>query len=205
MPRARACEAIFCNFATDFFLTYRKNKMSKVENHVSIGKTMKPHGLKGELKFWVEEAFEEDLEQTEVVLIDVKGKITPFFVESVRGGNAIIVKLEDVDTPEAAAALAHRPIFLRQRDILEDDQRENVIQKSPFAKCVGYQIVDLQHGVENPVGVIVEIVELPQSEMAIIEEDGREILVPLIDAFVLEVKHSVQKIVMQLPEGLTDL
>ncbi len=179
--------------------------MSLKEKHIEIGKTMKPHGLKGEMKFWVEEDFVEDLEEADVILLDLKGKLTPFFVEQVRVGNAIIVKLEDVNTPEAAIQVGGKTVFLRERDILTDEQRQRPLEKSPYARCIGYDIVDMQDGTPQIAGKIVEIVELPQSEMAVIDRDGREVLVPLIEAFVKEIKHSTQQIIVELPEGLLDL
>ncbi len=44
-----------------------------MEDFVAIGKTQKPHGLKGELKLHVEEMFIEDLFDAEAVFIEIKG------------------------------------------------------------------------------------------------------------------------------------
>lgn len=172
-----------------------------MENVVAIGYTKKPHGLKGEIKLQVEERFIEDLMNTEVIVLDIKGKKVPFFVEDVRVGNNIIAKFEDVNTPDAALSIAGKELFLRESDILDDSEREIEIEVSPFADCVGYAIVE--NG--NVIGTIEEIAELPQSDMAILTINEKEVLIPLNDAFVKKIDARHKQIVVELPEGLLDL
>lgn len=168
---------------------------------VSIGFTKKPHGLKGEIKLHVEERYLEDLLNADIILLDIKGKQTPFFVEDIRVGNNIIAKFEDVDTPEGAVAIASKEIFLRESDLIPDDEREIEIDIPPFEHCVGYMIKN--EGVD--VGVINEIQEFPQQEMAIVTYNKRDIMIPLNQHFVKKLDDTNKIIEMELPEGLLDL
>ena len=128
-----------------------------------IGSTKRPHGLKGELKLYVEEKYVEDLMNAEILMIDIKGRPTPFFIEDIRFGNNIIAKFEDVNTPEAAMSIANKEISLRESDLIPDDEREIEIETMPYEHCIGYTIVN--EG--ETIGVIDNIVEYPQQEMAI--------------------------------------
>ena len=166
-----------------------------------IGSTKRPHGLKGELKLYVEEKYVEDLMNAEILMIDIKGRPTPFFIEDIRFGNNIIAKFEDVDTPEAAMSIANKEISLRESDLIPDDEREIEIETMPYEHCIGYTIVN--EG--ETVGVIDNIVEYPQQEMAILNYKNKEVLVPLNQHFIKKVDDKKKVIEMVLPEGLLDL
>ena len=172
-----------------------------MEKTILIGSTKKPHGLKGELKLYVEERYVEDLMNAEILMIDIKGRPTPFFIEDIRFGNNIIAKFEDVNTPEAAMSIANKEISLRESDLIPDDEREIEIETMPYEHCIGYTIVN--EG--ETVGIIDNIVEYPQQEMAILNYKNKEILVPLNQHFIKKVDDKNKVIEMGLPEGLLDL
>ncbi len=170
---------------------------------IPIGYTKKPHGLKGEIKLQVTERYLEDLMNTEVVILQIKGKPTPFFVDDIRVGNTTIGKFEDIDNPESALYIANKELFLREEDIIPDDFREFEVDNDglEYEKCIGYAIFDG----DIEIGNIIDILEYPQQEMAVVEFENREILIPLNAAFVRARDDENKKIVMELPEGLLDL
>ncbi len=172
-----------------------------MEKTILIGSTKKPHGLKGELKLYVEERYVEDLMNAEILMIDIKGRPTPFFIEDIRFGNNIIAKFEDVNTPEAAMSIANKEMSLRESDLIPDDEREIEIETMPYEHCIGYTIVN--DG--EKVGIIDNIVEYPQQEMAILNYKNKEVLIPLNQHFIKKVDDKNKVIEMILPEGLLDL
>ncbi len=172
-----------------------------MENIISIGFTKKPHGLKGEIKLHIEEKYVEDVMNAELLILDIKGKKTPFFVEDVRFGNAIIAKFEEVNSPEGAAAIASKEIFLRESDLIPEEEREIEIEKIPFEQCVGYTLFDFG----EKIGIIEDVIEFPQQLMATINIDNREVLVPLNEHFVKKCDDVQREIYLELPEGILDL
>jgi 16S rRNA processing protein RimM len=168
---------------------------------VQIGFTKKPHGLKGELKLHVEDKYLEDLMNADVVVLQIKGKPTPFFVEDIRIGNAIIGKFEDVDTPEVALSIANKELSLREEDIIPDDEREVEVEGMRYDRCIGYTIIDG----ENVIGQIIEVLEYPQQEMAVVEYDNREVLIPLNTAFIVKQNDKEKTFIMDLPDGILEL
>jgi 16S rRNA processing protein RimM len=169
---------------------------------IQIGYTRKPHALKGEIKLQIEEAYLEDLLETDVILLDIKGQQMPYFIEDIRVGNAIIAKFETIDTPEAATAIANKALFLRNSDILADEEREFEPQGLlQFARCVGYTI----YNGDAIVAPIEEVLEFPQQEMAVVTYQEREVLIPLHEAFIKNINAEEKIIVMELPEGLLEL
>ena len=171
-----------------------------MENLVAIGYTKKPHGLKGELKVQIEELYLDDFLEAEIIFLDMKGKKLPFFIESVREGNEILLKLEDVDSKEAADSLSSKEVFLRESDIVPLEERE--MEPDDFTQFIGYQIKDAELGL---IGEIEDVMEYPQQMMAALTYQDREILIPMNTAFIKEIQKENKMIIMELPEGLLEL
>lgn len=103
---------------------------------------------------------------------------------------------------------------------VETLQNFPVIETNPF-KIYNYtsqSIVPATPGIEftlnitllvdqnaGEIGHITEVLEMPQQEMAAVQYQGREVLIPLNEQFIIEVDHATQKVLMDLPEGLLNL
>ena len=72
---------------------------------------------------------------------------------------------------------------------------------TPFEHCVGYVIFDGA----TEIGVVEEIVEYPQGEMAVLTYKNKDTIVPLNDVFVKKLDNEKRQIIMELPEGILDL
>ncbi len=169
-----------------------------MDGYVKAGRTGKAFGTGGALKFQIEEHLLDDFFEAAVIFIELLGKPVPFFVESVHNEAPHIIKLEEVDSRDAALELAGKPILLRKEDVAEGPA------ESPFGlhELEGFLITDRTLG---ELGLIEEVIELPQQIMAILPYQGREVLIPLNDQFILEIDEENRRIRMDLPEGLLEL
>ncbi len=171
-----------------------------MDNLISVGYTKKSHGLKGELKVQIEEVFVEDFLQTETIFLDIKGKKVPFFIEMVREGNEILVKLEDVDSRESADTLSGKELFMREIDIdLSEDEEET---ETDFTEYIGFTIQDSESGT---IGEIEDIIEFPQHSVAVLTYQNREVLIPMNHAFIRDIQTEQKILIMELPQGLLEL
>ncbi len=169
--------------------------------YVQIGFTRKTHGIQGELKIAIEPPFEDLFFEVERVFLEIKGIKQPFFIKSIRGGNALIVAFDDVNSREQAALLQSRPVFLPEAEI-PDTLLSLLEERSPYEEWVGYWLIDQQIG---SVGPIQAVIEMPQQWMAVVAYQGREVLVPLVPAFITAVDSAERRLMMDLPEGLLTL
>ena len=168
---------------------------------VEIGQLKKAHGLQGELKGKVDERFWEDLMEAQAVFLEHKGDKAPYFIEYARGGAPLILKLEDIDTKEAASELTNKRLYLRREDVQLDD--EAILSGDlVFGYLKGYTLHTTAVG---EVGPIVRVDEYPQQEMAIVAYQDREVLVPLREAWITALDKAQKTVEMDLPEGLLDL
>ncbi len=139
----------------------------------------------------------------ERIFLDVKGAKVPYFVEEIRGSGAMILKLEEVDDRDAAYGLQSREVFLREEDILSDAAREIELPEGlTYGHLVGAQIIDQHSG---PVGVIDEVLDMPQQEMAAVQYKGKLVLIPLNERFIKAIDGKSNTVEMDLPGGLLDM
>lgn len=177
---------------------------AKEQNYVAIGYTKKAHGLSGELKVSIEAAYLEDFLKNERVFIAVKGTKIPYFIAQMRGKGELIVQFEELHDRDAAIMLQSKEIFLREEDLLADHERELEMEDDglKYEHLTGYTIWEQTQG---EIGVIGEVLDMPQQEMAFVRYKGREILIPLNENFITGIDDKVRMVRMSLPEGLLDM
>ena len=173
-----------------------------METHISIGHTEKPHGINGELKLTIKEAYLDVLDGIDLFFLKVKGKLTPYFLEELRVGNNLIAKFEDINDRNAALALGSQEIWVRITDLPADDEGEVERSHLKYGLCAGYTLIDETLGA---IGVLEEVVEYPSQEMGILMRNNKEVLVPLHDLYIKNIDKKTKKLFVDLPEGLLDL
>ncbi|MCB0629435.1 MAG: ribosome maturation factor RimM [Saprospiraceae bacterium] len=168
---------------------------------IPIGRTNKTHGVDGTLRITIEDAFFEDFVAAEVVFLEEGGHPVPFFIDDRWGSGDLFLKLEEIDSKEAARPLTDKVMYLRREDMQHPG---GTTEEEPhiFAKWIGYTIIDQTAG---PVGVIGSVEELPEQFLAVVEYQGTEVMIPLHEQLISRVDHKKKEVVMDLPEGLLEL
>jgi len=161
-----------------------------------IGKLLKPHGVKGELKCFIEEEYLEDVLKSGLVYVAQGQSSIPYFIESIRSQNPFLVKLETIDNKEDAVMVAHQkltvPTNILSRIIVEESDLE-------FHFLSGWTMIDKEMG---EIGKVDRIEEYPQQEMAFVQLGEEEHLVPLHEDLIVEIDKEAKRIHVELPVGL---
>jgi 16S rRNA processing protein RimM len=167
--------------------------------YTEIGYTLKPHGLAGEIKIFVQEQWEEAIEDLEMVYLEIKGRKVPYFLDQVRGGGALIASFEDIDDRDAALVISSKPMFARSSDL----PAPTPVQTVQIPDFVGYQLLN-EHD-QSLIGTITDIIEYPHQIMAVLDCAGKEVIIPLAVQYVKSEDVDKRILVVDLPEGLLDL
>ena len=167
-------------------------------NYIQVGILGRTHGLKGELKFRIEEEYIDDFNEANVIFIKNKGHHAPYFIESIRSSS--IIKFEDTDNVEAAKILQSLPIFLKEEDI-------SIAAAEPLEELIyqyikGYKMIDDLLG---ELGEIQAVEAYPQQEIAIVSYQNKEVLIPLNEFVILDIDENSQEVRVSLPEGLLEI
>ena len=170
-----------------------------VKDFFLIGKTLKSHGTSGQLRLMIEDRFTSYVQPGSFVFFDIDGSRVPFKVTGVGEGQHFVIALDAVDNKQDSDLLAGKDIWVPL------DQVKPLHQKSPRnikAKWEDYTIHDEKSGASYP---ILRTEEYPQQLMAVIDINGREILIPLHDQLIVDIDKEQKVIRMEIPEGLLDL
>ena len=166
---------------------------------VNIGKLGKAHGLNGEIKVRIEEVYLDDAMATDPMLVQISGQHIPYFIETWRSDGTII-KLEDVDSKEAATLLQQKEVFLPKDKLSE--QVPDTVAETPFDHLIDWTIKDITEG---EIGKIASIIDLPQHYLAEVQHGEKLVMIPLHDDLVHSINEDQKVIEMDLPEGLLEL
>ncbi len=167
-------------------------------NYNSIGKIVASFGVKGEIILLHHLGKKTSLKGLEALFVEiVKGEMLPYFIQSakIKSGEEIYLKLEGVDTKEAAAKLRQKEIWLTEEDF------EKYSAKSAIISLLGFHLID--EGTDR--GAILEIIEQPHQMLARIDLNGKEALIPLHEQSLQKIDKKKKQVHVILPEGLLDV
>ena len=173
--------------------------MIKKEELVKIGQFAKPHGIKGELSLVTQSDVLEDRDNA-YILCEIEGIMVPFFVESLRSksGTVLLVKLENIDTEDAAREFVNMDVYCPLNFIDEDE----LVEEMTWDNFIGYEVTDEKHGI---LGLITQVDESTQNVLFQIDYEGQELLIPAVEELIFEIDPIKKQLKVALPEGLLEL
>ncbi len=165
-----------------------------------LGYAIKVHGVQGELLLQLETDNPEEYKLLESVFVDVKsnGKLVPFFIEHLHlQGDRAILKLEDLNNPEDAAALKGCSFYLPLSKLpkLKEEQFY-------FHEIVGFTVNDQKLGL---LGKVENVYALPHQDVIAMNYRETEVLIPINKEVVTGIDRTQQHVFTNMPDGLLDV
>ena len=159
--------------------------------YIEAGRITSTHGVHGEVKIEVWLDTPEDLKHYRRIFIDGQEKK----LLSVRQQNRfVIVKLHQIDDINTAQPLKGKTVYIAREDA-PLPPGGYFLQDLLDAKVV------LEDG--SPVGVLTEILERPANNVYVVTDpDGREILIPVVPAFIIRADAENGIVTVRLLEGM---
>ncbi len=163
-------------------------------NYYKCGHIMTTHGLKGDLKIKNLSDFDRFKKNNKLYILHndeyisvIVNKSSPF------KDNTLLVSFKDLLDINLVEKYHGDDIYIsdleRENDELDGDYY--------YSDLVGKMVVN-QNGVEK--GIVLEIKELPQCDYLVVDYNKKNVLVPFIDEFIIEVTD--EKIIINEIEGL---
>jgi 16S rRNA processing protein RimM len=165
--------------------------------YLQIGKIVNIHGIKGEIKLIPLTDDPRRFDELDWVYIEKDG-LLKHRIESVKYfKGSVILKLEGIDTPEAAAA--YRDDFL-----LVDRANAVKLPEDSFFVCdiLGSRVFD-ENGTE--IGELLDVLQTGSNDVYVVKgESGKEILIPALKSVVRNISPEQKRIDVVIPKGLLD-
>lgn len=159
---------------------------------------MRPHGLKGEVTISLDADAPADWESLTSIFLETKSQLVPYFIESisVRHDKAF-VKLEDVSTPEAAAALKGSSLYLpktsRPKLVRGDFYNEEIID---------FEVTDEEIGL---LGTVQAVEQAGPNRFIIVSHKMKEVMIPVNGPFIKSINKSKKTINVSLPDRFLEI
>lgn len=165
-----------------------------------LGKIAKKFSFKGEVLAYLDTDEPELYEKMESVFVEFNKNLIPFFIEqsSLHKNDFLRIKFEDIDNEQDADRILGCELYLPLSFLppLEGN-------KFYFHEIIGFKIEDTTTG--KIVGKIVSVNDSAAQPLFEVKNGETEILIPMIDNFIVEVNRPNKKIIMKLPQGLLDI
>jgi 16S rRNA processing protein RimM len=164
-----------------------------------LGKIAKKFSFKGEVLIYLDTDQPELYEDMESVFVEFNKNLVPFFIENsnLHKNDFLRVKFEDVDDEAEADSIMGCEIYLPLNMLPKLEGN-----KFYFHEVIGFEIEDLRLGI---FGKIVSINDTSAQPLFEVINGNVEILVPMIDQFLVKIDRENKKVIMDLPEGLVEM
>ena len=144
-----------------------------------LGKIAKKFSFKGEVLIYLDTDEPELYQEMESVFVEFNKNLIPFFIEhaSLHKNNFLRVKFEDIDSEQDADEIMGCEVFLPLSFLPQLDG-----DKFYFHEVIGFEVIDTRLG---NIGKIKSINDSAAQALFEIDNNGIEILVPLIAEFIV--------------------
>jgi 16S rRNA processing protein RimM len=163
-----------------------------------LGRIAKTHGIKGEVTIRLDVDDPSAYHDMKYFLLEINKVLTPFFVEKMTcSGDKVFVKVQDINTVEAASALTGKEVFLPLELLPKLSGKQFY-----YHEVKGFLLIDEIHGELGPIN---DVIEYPTQAIIQVFKDKKEILIPILDQVIQKVDRKTKKLYIQAPDGLIDM
>ena len=169
------------------------------ENCFYLGKIVKKYSFKGELLVKLDTDDPQQFIEMESVFVEQHNNLIPFFIEhsSLHKSELLRVKFEEVTSEADANALLGAALYLPLEALPKLTGNQFY-----YHEIIGFKVTDTLFG---EVGIITSVNDSTAQALFEIDRNGKEILIPINDQFILKVDRSKKIIHLDVPEGLIEL
>ncbi len=172
--------------------------MSDFKDYFCLGKITKTFGYKGDAVIYIDSDEPKKYKKLESVLFEINGELVPFSINkfTFKSDNQAIVHFIGIDGDEIIKYI-NTNLYLPLTSL-----PPLTGNKFYYHEVIGFKVIDSVYGIIGHVDSFYD--NLNQPIMSILNGQ-REILLPLIDHFIIEVDRENKIIKVETPPGLVEL
>ncbi len=146
---------------------------------IPLGKIIKPHGVKGELKVFLYNDRSSTLKEGLYIWFKLDEKFVKYSVLNLRGvtKKSQILKIKEVDTFDKAMIISKKEFFVSRNDFEELDENSFYLND-----LIGCDVFDEKN---QSLGKILDVLNFPANDVLLISYEDKEIMVPFVEDFIL--------------------
>jgi 16S rRNA processing protein RimM len=163
-----------------------------------LGKITRRHGLAGNVILKLDTDQPKLYNKLESIFVEINGLLVPFFIEKSAWSKLDALNIAFKNSSEALVDQSlGKNVYLPLASLPKLSGKQFY-----YHEVVGFTILDEN---DNDCGVIRSINDQTAQNYFVTNLDGKEVVIPLIKDWIIEVDREERIIKMQLPEGLIDV
>ena len=167
-----------------------------IKDFLAVGQIVGTHGVRGEMRInpWADSP--DFLKQFKTLYYDAEGKNAVKVISSRPHGNIVLMKLDGIDTVEAASAMRNKRLYMRRNDAKLADGVYFI------EELIGCDVIDADDR-RISYGKISDVSETGANDVWHIKSsDGKEYLIPAIPSVVIDTDIKENKVVIRPMKGI---
>ncbi|UFH31288.1 ribosome maturation factor RimM [Chryseobacterium sp. C-71] len=170
----------------------------KKEDCYLLGKITRRHGLAGNVILKLDTDQPELYRNLDSIFVEINGLLVPFFIEKTSWSKLDAVNISFKNSSEALVDQSlNKDVYLPLTSLPKLTGNQFY-----YHEVIGYEIFDQN---DNNCGVIRSVNDQTAQNYFVTNLDGKEVVIPLIKDWIIEVNREERFIKMQVPEGLIDV
>ncbi|KMQ65630.1 ribosome maturation factor RimM [Chryseobacterium angstadtii] len=163
-----------------------------------LGKITRRHGLAGNVILKLDTDQPELYNKLESIFVEINGLLVPFFIAKSSWSKNDALNLAFKNSSEALVDQSlGKSVYLPLATLPKLSGKQFY-----YHEIIGFDILDEN---DNECGVIRSVNDQTAQNYFVTNLDGKEVVIPIIKDWILEVNREKRFIKMQLPEGLIDV
>jgi len=163
-----------------------------------LGTIVSKFSYKGEILLKLD-SDEIQFKKLKTIFLEIEGALVPFEIKNVmlHKSSLLRIKLENIDSEKKANTVVKTKTYLPIKDLpkLNGD-------KFYYHEIISFTVLDLSLG---NIGKVKEVNDQTSQPIIVVNNGLNEVMIPLVDDFLIEINRNKKTLTFDLPEGLTTL
>ena len=162
---------------------------------IPIGKVVKPHGIKGELKFFLYNKDSNLLSLDVSIWFKINNSYKSFYLLNSKGLGKIF-RLESVNNRSEAELLRDKEFFVLREDLPDLDEGNFYLND-----IINFKLFNGK----KELGLILDVLLLPSADYILINYNNQEVLIPVLEKYIKFFDFDKKIVTMKNIEGFLNL
>ena len=163
-----------------------------------LGKIVSKFSFKGEILLKLD-SDEIDFKKLKTIFLDIDGTIVPYPIDNIKlhKSSLLRIRFENIDNEEKANKILKIKTYLPIKDLPKLNGN-----KFYYHEIINFTALDLSLG---NIGRVKEVNDQTSQPIIVLDNGTNEVMIPLVDDFLIEINRVKKTLTFDLPEGLTTL
>ena len=163
-----------------------------------LGKIVSKFSFKGEVLLKLD-SDEIDFKKLKTIFLEIDGAIIPYSIDNIKlhKSSLLRIRFENIDNEEKANKIIKIKTYLPIKDLPKLNGN-----KFYYHEITNFMVLDLTLG---EIGKVLKVNDQTSQPIIIVINNNSEIMIPLVDDFLIDINRDKKTLTFNLPEGLTTL